>query len=31
MDKLGIASIISEDEEPETVKGIRRIWLDTTA
>jgi hypothetical protein len=31
MDKVGIASIVSEDEELDAVKGIRRIWLDTTA
>jgi len=28
MDKLGIVSIVSEDEELDTVKGIRRLWLD---
>jgi predicted nucleic acid-binding protein len=31
MDKVGITSIVSEDEELDSVKGIRRIWLDTTA
>jgi predicted nucleic acid-binding protein len=31
MDKVGITSIVSEDEELDAVKGIRRIWLDTTA
>ena len=31
MDKVGIASIVSEDEMLDAVKGIRRIWLDTTA
>jgi predicted nucleic acid-binding protein len=31
MEKLGIASIVSEDEELDSVKGIRRIWLDTSA
>jgi predicted nucleic acid-binding protein len=30
MDKAGITSIVSEDEELDTVKGIRRVWLDTT-
>ena len=30
MDKLGIASIVSEDEELDAVKGIKRVWLDTT-
>jgi uncharacterized protein len=31
MDKVGITSIVSEDEELDAVKGIRRVWLDTTA
>jgi predicted nucleic acid-binding protein len=31
MEKLGIASIVSEDEELDSVKGIRRVWLDTSA
>jgi predicted nucleic acid-binding protein len=31
MDKVGITSIVSEDEELDAVKGIRRFWLDTTA
>jgi predicted nucleic acid-binding protein len=31
MDKVGIASIVSEDKELDSVKGIRRIWLDTSA
>jgi predicted nucleic acid-binding protein len=31
MDKMGITSIVSEDEELDAVKGKRRIWLDTTA
>jgi hypothetical protein len=31
MEKLGIASIVSEDEELDSVKGIRRVWLDTNA
>jgi predicted nucleic acid-binding protein len=30
MDKVGITSIVSEDEELDAVKGIRRIWLETT-
>ncbi|MCJ7457135.1 type II toxin-antitoxin system VapC family toxin [Candidatus Bathyarchaeota archaeon] len=30
MDKLGITSIVSEDEELDAVKGIKRVWLDTT-
>ena len=30
MDKLGITSIVSEDEELDAVKGIRRVWLDAT-
>jgi hypothetical protein len=30
MEKLGITSIVSEDKELDTVKGIKRIWLDTT-
>jgi predicted nucleic acid-binding protein len=30
MDKLGITSIVSEDAELDAVKGIRRVWLDTT-
>lgn len=29
MDKLGIRSIVSEDEELDVVKGIKRVWLDT--
>ena len=30
MDKLGITSIVSEDAELDAVKGIKRVWLDTT-
>jgi predicted nucleic acid-binding protein len=30
MDKVGITSIVSEDEELDSVKGVKRIWLDTT-
>ena len=30
MDKVGITSIVSEDEELDAVKGIKRVWLDTT-
>jgi len=30
MDKLGITSIVSEDEELDAVKGINRVWLDRT-
>jgi predicted nucleic acid-binding protein len=30
MDKVGITSIVSEDEELDAVKGIRHVWLDTT-
>jgi predicted nucleic acid-binding protein len=30
MDKVGITSIVSEDEELDAVKGIKRIWLETT-
>jgi predicted nucleic acid-binding protein len=30
MNKRGITSIVSEDEELDAVKGIRRVWLDTT-
>jgi len=30
MDKLGITSIVSEDEELDAVKGVKRVWLDTT-
>jgi len=30
MDKLGITSIVSEDEELDAIKGIKRVWLDTT-
>ncbi len=29
MDKMGIASIVSEDAELDRVKGIRRIWPGT--
>jgi predicted nucleic acid-binding protein len=28
MDKLGISSIVSDDEELDAVKGIKRVWLD---
>jgi hypothetical protein len=31
MEKLGIASIVSEDEELDSVKGVRRVWLETSA
>jgi predicted nucleic acid-binding protein len=31
MDKAGITSIVSEDEELDAVKDKKRIWLDTTA
>jgi len=30
MDKVGITSIISEDGELDSVKGIERVWLHTT-
>jgi hypothetical protein len=30
MDKVGITSIVSEDAELDAVKGIKRVWLDTT-
>jgi hypothetical protein len=30
MDELGTTSIVSEDEEMDVVKGIRRVWLNTS-